>query len=134
MNQRLVLVVILGLLLSACSGNTSPTPTPVATPGATATPLPPEGNLRSFTVEGKNFSYNLKEIRVKLGDTVQLTFKNLEGFHDWRVDEFNVFTKQLGANQQDSITFVANQRGTFEFYCSVGQHRAMGMVGKLIVE
>jgi len=33
-----------------------------------------------------------------------------------------------------SVTFVADKTGTFEYYCSVGNHRAQGMVGKLIVE
>jgi plastocyanin len=29
---------------------------------------------------------------------------------------------------------VADKKGTFEYYCSVGQHRALGMKGKLVVE
>jgi len=32
------------------------------------------------------------------------------------------------------VTFVADKAGEYEFYCSVGQHRANGMVGKLIVK
>lgn len=33
-----------------------------------------------------------------------------------------------------SVTFVADTLGTFEYYCSVGNHRAQGMVGNLVVE
>lgn len=33
-----------------------------------------------------------------------------------------------------SVTFVADETGTFEYYCSVGNHRGQGMIGKLIVE
>jgi plastocyanin len=32
------------------------------------------------------------------------------------------------------IEFVANKKGKFEYYCSVGEHRAMGMKGNLVVE
>ena len=33
-----------------------------------------------------------------------------------------------------SVTFIADQEGSFEYYCSVGNHREEGMVGTLIVE
>ena len=32
------------------------------------------------------------------------------------------------------VEFTVDKTGTFEYYCSVGQHRANGMVGNLIVE
>jgi len=32
------------------------------------------------------------------------------------------------------VEFTADTPGEFEYYCSVGQHRANGQVGKLIVE
>lgn len=89
---------------------------------------------KTFVVEGGNFTYSVPEIKVKQGDTVSITFVNKEGFHDLVIDEFNVKTKQLQANQEETIEFVADEAGTFEYYCSVGQHRQMGMVGNLIVE
>ena len=50
------------------------------------------------------------------------------------IDEFNAKTRVLNKGEEETITFVADKAGTFEYYCSVGQHRANGMVGKLIVE
>ncbi len=91
-------------------------------------------NTKSFTVTGSNFSFDVKEMKVKKGDTVKVTFKNEEGMHDWRLDEFKAATKQIGEGKEDTITFVADKVGTFEYYCSVGQHRKNGMVGKFIVE
>lgn len=91
-------------------------------------------NAQSFTVTASNFSYDVPEIRVKQGDTVAITFINSEGFHDFNLDEFNVKTQQLQAGQEETVSFMADKVGTFEYYCSVGQHRANGMVGKLIVE
>lgn len=90
--------------------------------------------LKTFSIAGENFKFSLSEIRVKKGDRVRINFNSASGFHDWKVDEFKAATKQLNTGQSDSIEFTANTSGTFEYYCSVGQHRAMGMVGKLIVE
>ncbi|MFA6304411.1 MAG: cupredoxin domain-containing protein [Patescibacteria group bacterium] len=90
--------------------------------------------VKTFTVIAKNFSFSLPEIRVNNGDIVKIILDNQEGFHDILIDEFNVKSAQLKANQQTEVTFTADKTGTFEYYCSVGQHRAMGMKGNLIVE
>jgi nitrite reductase (NO-forming) len=87
-----------------------------------------------FDIKGLDYDYDVKEIRVKLGSTVKINFTNTEGFHDLVIDEFNAATKQIPVNQSETITFVADKAGTFEYYCSVGKHRANGMWGKLIVE
>lgn len=76
----------------------------------------------------------MSEIRVKKGDTVKIVFQNQVGMHDWRVDEFNAGTKVIQAGQQDTVQFVADRTGRFEYYCSVPNHRAQGMKGTLIVE
>ncbi|MBX2866691.1 cupredoxin domain-containing protein [Candidatus Kaiserbacteria bacterium] len=88
----------------------------------------------TFKVTGVNYSYNVKEMRVKKGDVVRIDFTSNLGFHDWVVDEFSAKTKTLRPGTSDSITFVADKVGTFEYYCSVGSHREQGMVGSLIVE
>lgn len=89
---------------------------------------------KEFIVEGNNFSFDVKEIKVKKGDTVKIVFNNKEGFHDWVLDEFDAKTKQIKEGESETIEFVADKAGTYEYYCSVGKHRANGMVGKLIVE
>ena len=84
-------------------------------------------------VGGKNFSFLPNLITVKKGQTVQINFSSEQGFHDWVVDEFDAKTEQINAPGESSVTFVADEAGEFEFYCSVGQHRQLGMVGKLVV-
>ena len=91
-------------------------------------------SVKEFTVVGDNFSFAPSTMKVKKGDTVKITFKNNKGFHDFRIDEFNVATKQMGGGKQETVQFVATKTGSFEYYCSVGEHRAMGMKGTLIVE
>jgi plastocyanin len=87
-----------------------------------------------FNVNGSNHNFDLKEMRVRQGDTVTVHFTSAGGFHDWVVDEFNARTARVRDGGSASVTFVADQKGTFEYYCSVGDHRARGMVGTLIVE
>lgn len=87
---------------------------------------------KEFTVEGNNFSFDVKEIKVKKGDTVKIVFNNKEGFHDWVLDEFDAKTKQIKEGESETIEFVADKAGTYEYYCSVGKHRANGMLENLL--
>ena len=104
---------------------------PVVETTATTTSSAPA--QRAYTVLGSNYAFAPKQLLAKKGDTVTITFKNTGGFHDFRIDAFNVATKQIGAGKEETVTFVATKSGMFEFYCSVGNHRAMGMVGTLTV-
>lgn len=97
-------------------------------------PAMADDSVKEFVVDGSNFKFSVAEIKVNKGDKVRIVFNNVEGFHDWVVDEFNVRTQKLQAGKSETIEFVADKFGTFEYYCSVGSHRQMGMVGNLIVE
>jgi cytochrome c oxidase subunit II len=121
---------------SATPENNAPeTSTPPTTMDTSTAPSTAAmGETKEITLTANNFKFDMNEIKVKKGDTIKLTLKNIEGFHDWRVDEFKANTKVLKAGESETITFVADKSGTFEYYCSVGQHRAMGMKGNLIVE
>ena len=90
--------------------------------------------VREFSVTGSPFKFDPKEIKVKKGDKVKITFKNASGTHSFVIDELNVKTAVLNAGAQESVEFTADKAGRFEYYCSVGNHKAMGMVGTLTVE
>lgn len=90
--------------------------------------------VKIFSLTGRNFAFSQTEIRVKKGDKVKIDFQSTEGFHDWTVDGFSAKTAQVNTGGKSSVEFVADKAGTFEYYCSVGTHRALGMVGKLVVE
>jgi len=98
--------------------------------------------VKTFVVTGGNFWFEMEgtrapEIRVNEGDTVRIEFTSVEGYHDWVVDEFGAATAKVRDTDEDPSTFVefvADKKGTYEYYCSVGQHRANGMVGNLVVE
>lgn len=101
-------------------------------PHTTEMQVNPEAKV--FTILGNNFAFNQKEIRVKQGDTVTINLTSTNGFHDFVLDEFNASTDKVKTGETSSVTFVADKTGTFEYYCSIGSHRANGMVGKLVVE
>lgn len=92
------------------------------------------GEAVSFNISGSNFAFSKTEMRVKKGDTVTVNFDSESGFHNWTVDAYDAATTQVNTGGSTSVTFVADQTGTFEYYCGVGNHRAQGMVGTLIVE
>ena len=101
--------------------------------GTTTLELDATASTHLFTVTASNFAFAPAAMTVKKGDNVVITFKNGDGFHDFVIDGLNVRTAQIQDGAQETVTFVADKAGTFEYYCSVGQHRAMGMKGTLTV-
>lgn len=92
------------------------------------------GQVKELTVTGSSFKFEPSNLTVNKGDKVKITFKNSGGMHNFVIDEFNVKTKVIPAGQEEVVEFTADKAGTFEFYCGVGNHRAMGMKGMLEVK
>jgi plastocyanin len=152
-----VVVLLVGGGIYLSNKNSTPAPTPVDQTQVTTESSPAEvmsiapeasgsnaptasgtpatsGQTKQITVEGSNFKFVPNTISVNKGDTVQLTFKNSGGMHDFVIDELNVHSKVIQSGASDTVTFTASQTGTFQYYCSVDGHRAMGMVGTLTVK
>ena len=136
----LLVIVVGGLWLALRQPAVAPLATPQTTPEnernnelGTAE-SGEEQAVKAFTVTGASFSFDPAEIRVRKGDKVRLTFTSQGGQHDWRLDELKAATALLGSGQSETIEFVATTSGQFEYYCSVGTHRQMGMKGTLFVE
>ncbi len=93
-----------------------------------------ENAAKNIDVEAGSFYYKPNEIRVKKGETVKITLHSVSMMHDFNIDELNVKMPIVKNGNTGTVEFVADKAGTFEYYCSVGQHRANGQVGKIIVE
>ena len=91
-------------------------------------------NVKTFTVEGSSFAYNPATITVNKGDSVKITFKDIDSKHNLIIDGYNVSTDIIGTGKTDTIEFIADKTGTFKYYCSLPGHEAQGMTGKLIVQ
>lgn len=131
--------LLIGLVVAAIGFYliNSPVDKPSIT-GSTAENLNDE-NVKTFVITGTNLRFFMDgvespELRVKQGDKVRIEFTSTEGFHDWVLDEFNAATGGVGPGASTSVEFVADKKGTFEYYCSVGEHRANGMKGMFVVE
>lgn len=81
-----------------------------------------------------NFTFGQDEIRVKQGEKLVLSVTNSEGVHDIVIDELGVNSGIIPEGETQEVTIPTDQPGTYEYYCSVGQHRQLGMVGTLIIE
>ncbi|HJY98400.1 MAG TPA: cupredoxin domain-containing protein [Patescibacteria group bacterium] len=92
------------------------------------------GPVKEFTIDGSSYALNPATITVNKGDSVKITFKDNDSSHDLVIDGYNLRTKVLRPGGTDTIEFVADKAGTFEYFCSVANHRALGMTGTLVVQ
>lgn len=109
----------------------TPEMTTTITPSTTATPVDVVNG--AISVEAGSFYYKPNLIRVKKGEKVKLTLNSVSMMHDFNIDELGVKVPITKSGDSATVEFTPNMVGEFEFYCSVGEHRQMGQVGKLIV-
>ncbi|MBX4205690.1 cupredoxin domain-containing protein [Candidatus Microgenomates bacterium] len=132
----LALVVVGGVFVfmngNKTTGKTATNQQPTTTTQNTQTTTP-TGPVKEFTVDGSSFKFNPSKITVNKGDTVKITFKDDDGTHNLVIDGYSVSTKIIQGGAQDTVQFVADKSGSFEYYCSVGKHKELGMTGTLIV-
>lgn len=88
---------------------------------------------KTFNITGGNFYFVPSQITVNKGDKVTLVMTNAGGTHDLIIDEFGVKTPQIKTAEAATVTFTADQSGTFEYYCDLPGHREKGMAGTLTV-
>jgi len=89
-----------------------------------------EAEGRQFYLDGRSNP----DIVVSEGDEVVIEVVSIARTHDFVIDEFSVATQMLSDGDSEIIEFIADQKGEFEYYCSVGNHREEGMYGSFIVE
>lgn len=137
------LVGVVGLMVINQPKPTTDTTTPTDNSAMTAEPttatgsmdtVPAESDIKVIEVEAGAFYYKPAEIKVKVGDKVRIVMKSVDMMHDFNIDELNVKMPIAKSGETGTVEFTATKAGTFEYYCSVGQHRVQGQIGKLIVE
>lgn len=110
---------------------TSAAPTSPSTPAAPAptTGGPTEAEAESVTVTAEDFSFSLDEDSFSAG-TVEITLVNEGGStHDLVVErdgEDVAGTDAIDPGQETTLT-VDLEPGEYVLYCSIANHRAMGM-------
>ncbi|MBW3582738.1 MAG: cupredoxin domain-containing protein [Euryarchaeota archaeon] len=86
-----------------------------------------------------NPAFDPATLSVSANTTVNLTFTNNEenpagAPHDWVLEGVEgVETEVIGTGENTTIEFAAPAPGEYAYYCSVGNHRDLGMEGTLTV-
>lgn len=93
-----------------------------------------EGDVQIINLEAGSFYYKPNTITVKKGQTVRIVMNSVDMMHDFNIDELGVKIPVTKSGETAEVEFTADQVGSFEYYCSVGQHRANGQVGTITVE
>ena len=107
---------------------------PGTSPAASAMPSS-SAAINKITVLGTEYAFSPSTITVKVGQPVQITFKNNGTFpHNLTIADLNVGTKTITPGQEDTITFTPTKAGSFPFICTVLGHADKGMKGTLIVQ
>lgn len=106
----------------------------IAAQNSSVTEPAEESGVKIFEITGGAYFFKPNEIRVKKGEKVRIVFTNSDGIHDLVIDELNVKTKLVQSGETVEIEFVADEVGEFVYYCSVANHRSLGVKGTLIVE
>lgn len=94
-----------------------------------------EGRVISMEMGG--FYYEPNVIEAEAGETITVEVENVDGFHDFVIDELDVATEQINEGNTVTATFTIPEDASgaeYEFYCSVGNHSEQGMVGTLMVK
>ena len=94
-------------------------------------PIAPQ--VRTFRVDARQFAYSPSELKVNEGDTVTIQLVSADVVHGLYVDGYDI-SVEADPGQTTTLTFVADQPGSFRFRCNVtcgAMHPFM--IGKLTV-
>jgi len=78
-------------------------------------PVPPQA--RTFQVDARQFAYSPSELFVNPGDTVTIQLVSTDVVHGLYVDGYGV-SIQADPGQSATLTFIADQPGSFRFRCN----------------
>lgn len=119
-------MLAVALVLAGCGGggNKESGSSPAGEPASG------NGQKHEITIDATNFDFDVKEIKVKKGDTVSITLNNSQGNHALKVEGYDKEVKGKA-----TVTFVADKTGEFKYICSIFCGKGHDdMIGKLIVE
>lgn len=91
--------------------------------------------IKKIEVIANEFSFSPSNFLLSKGQKVELTLKNEGGMvHNLVIDELGVSTGNVLPGESIVINFTASKEiGKVEYYCSIGNHRLLGMSGSMEV-
>jgi plastocyanin len=94
---------------------------------------PVTDGARRVPVTGRSFSFELREITVRVGEDIAIAFTSEDSLHDFTIDGLDA---HVAAEPGETAVggFRAGEPGRYSVYCSVAGHRDAGMEGVVVVE
>lgn len=89
-----------------------------------------------YELKMEDFSYSPNTIAGAPGMPLRIKLTNTQGMHDFVIPELGVASGVIQQGEDTIFEFTIPESAankTYEFYCSIGNHREMGMVGTLLV-
>ncbi|PIY69347.1 hypothetical protein COY90_01080 [Candidatus Roizmanbacteria bacterium CG_4_10_14_0_8_um_filter_39_9] len=93
-----------------------------------------DAEVKVVNLEAGSFYYKPNVIEITKGQKIKIVMNSVSMIHDFNIDELGVKIPIVKDGDTGTIEFTADKVGSFEYYCSVGQHRANGQVGTLTVK
>lgn len=131
-----VFVIGAGLVYFGGAPKYKISPTPVVQMTPEASNIPEDGAMaREITVTGDEYEFNPSELMFTKGEKIKLTFANIGKLpHNLTIDELDVATDTIPGGKSTTLEFMVDKTGKFTAYCSVGNHRSLGMEGSVQVK
>ena len=126
--KRLVLLAPLVVVLAACGGKSGGSKTVAASSGS--------GGGQTIQVKETEYKLTPSSFTVSKPGTVTFEVKNAGTIgHALEVEGNGVEekTSTISAGSSAKLTVNLSKNGTYEVYCPIDGHRAMGMQAKLVV-
>jgi uncharacterized cupredoxin-like copper-binding protein len=125
--KRLAPIVVLVVALAGCGGGKSGSKKPAAAPAA-------GGN----TIQVKETEFHIAPATIRIASTGRVTFDATNaGQIDHALElEGNGVEQKIGSISPGSsgkLTVTLSKKGTYELYCPIDNHRAMGMQATVVV-
>jgi len=90
---------------------------------------------KEFTVMGSGGRWSQEELRVRQGERVRLRVTSGDVLHGFRLEGYDIEANEIYPGKVKEFEFVADEPGTFPFYCTVICSLDHGkMRGTLVVE
>lgn len=142
MNRKILLIglmilVIFGVAALFLNGRQNKSPqVSNSTSQQEITSVPSEpSDTKKMIIVATDFKFDPATISLVEGEKVEITFKNQgKNPHDFIIEGTDISTKVVSPGEEEVISFVAPKTGSYETFCNVGSHRALGMEGKVEVK
>lgn len=73
----------------------------------------------TIRIIAKQFDYEPENITVSFGTRVHLILTSIDVTHGFQIEEYNINNIQIRNGEETEVSFVANLRGEFTFFCDV---------------